>query len=147
MKKSLCGANCAECPSAEACKGCAETNGCPFDKQCFIAKYILVGGSDSYRQFKQKLIDEINDINIEGMQKVTELYPLVGSYVNLEYPFPGGRTKLLSDDEVYLGAQVKDMLDPNKKMCYGVIARESFMLVCRYGQNGADPELVIYKSR
>ncbi len=147
MKKSLCGANCAECPSAEICKGCAETNGCPFDKQCFIAKYILVGGTDAYRQFKQKLIDEINALNIEGMQKITELYPLVGNYVNLEYPLPGGKAKFLSDGEMYLGAQVEDMFDQEKKTCYGVIARENFLLVCRYGQNVVDPELIIYKSR
>ncbi len=147
MKKSLCGANCAECPAAETCKGCAETNGCPFEKQCFIAKYILVGGTDAYKKFKQKLINEINALNIDGMQKVTELYPLAGNYVNLEYPVPGGKVKFLCDDETYLGTQVENTLDENKETCYGVIARENFLLVCRYGQNAVDPELIIYKSR
>lgn len=44
MKSSLCGANCAACPSKDICPGCAETNGCPFGKQCYVAEYILTGG-------------------------------------------------------------------------------------------------------
>lgn len=147
MKESLCGANCAECPSEKTCPGCVNTNGCPFGKQCFVAKYILTGGMDAYQAFKQGLIDEINALHIDGMESVTELYPLVGHYVNLEYPVPSGRVKLLKDDEIYLGAQVRNLMDDSGKSCFGVIARESFLLVCTYGENGADPELVVYKRR
>lgn len=56
MKESICGANCAECPSKEVCPGCAETNGCPFGKQCYIAKYILTGGMENYQTFKNALL-------------------------------------------------------------------------------------------
>lgn len=147
MKESVCGADCAKCPSKEACPGCGETNGCPFGKQCYVAKYILVGGMENYRAFKQGLLDEINALNIDSMEKVTELFPLVGKFVNLEYPTDGGAVKLLKDDEVYLGAQVKNLSDSSGKSCYGVIARESFILVCTYGENAADPELILYKRR
>lgn len=148
MGKSLCGANCAECPSAKECKGCAETNGCPYGKQCFIANYILVGGEKSYRDFKNGLIKEINALNIDGMEKVAELYPLVGNFVNLEYPLPSGQSvKLLQNDEMYLGAQVKNLFDDGGKTCFGVIARESFILICTYGENCENPELVLYKHR
>lgn len=147
MKKSICGANCAECPSKEACPGCAETNGCPFGKQCYIAKYILTGGMENYVEFKKGLIDEVNTLHIDGMEEVRELYPLVGSFVNLEYPVPSGTVKLLKDDEVYLGAQVKNLFDESGKTCFGVIARESFILICSYGENGTNPELVLYKHR
>lgn len=148
MCKSICGANCNECPSKESCKGCSETNGCPFGKQCFIAKYILTGGMDNYRKFKDDLISEINALNVSGMEKVSELYPLVGSFVNLEYPLPSGNTvKFLRDDEMYLGAQVANLLDSEKKTCFGVIARESFLIICEYGENCADPRIVIYKER
>ncbi len=147
MKESLCGANCAECPSKEACPGCIATNGCPFGKQCYVAKYILTGGLDAYRAFKQGLIDEINKLGIDGMEPVAELYPLVGNYVNLEYPVPGGAVKFLKDDEVYLGAQVKNLLDSSGKTCFGVIARESFILISSYGENCASPELILYKRR
>lgn len=147
MKKSICGANCAECPSKEACIGCAETNGCPFGKQCYIAKYILTGGMENYVEFKKGLIDEVNALHIDGMEEVRELYPLVGSFVNLEYPVPSGTVKLLKDDEVYLGAQVKNLFDESGKTCFGVIARESFILICSYGENGTNPELVLYKHR
>lgn len=147
MKKSICGANCAECPSKEACPGCTETNGCPFGKQCYIAKYILTGGMENYVEFKKGLIDEVNTLHIDGMEEVRELYPLVGSFVNLEYPVPSGTVKLLKDDEVYIGAQVKNLFDESGKTCFGVIARESFILICSYGENGTNPELVLYKHR
>ena len=39
---------------------------------------------------KKQLIREINDLHIEGMPKLEKLNALVGSYVNLEYPLPGG---------------------------------------------------------
>lgn len=148
MKKSICGANCGECPSAKVCIGCVETNGCPFGNQCFVAKYILTGGMENYQIFKQGIIDEINSLNIEGMEKVNELYPLVGNFVNLEYPLPnGGAVKLLSDNEIYLGNQVKNIFDDSGKSCFGVIARESFILISAYGENCTDPEIVLYKRR
>lgn len=148
MKSSVCGANCAECPSKENCRGCTETNGCPFGKQCFVAKYILTGGTEAWQTFKKSLIDEINALKIPGMASVTELYPLVGRYVNLEYPLPNGSTvRLLRDDEMYLGAQMENTLSDGKKTCFGVIARERFLLVCEYGENCADPELVLYRRR
>lgn len=148
MKESICGANCAQCPSEQSCPGCAKTQGCPFGKQCYIAKYILTGGMESYQAFKQGLMDEVNALNIDGMEPVTELFPLVGSYVDLEYPLPNGSSvKFLKDDEMYLGAQVKNLLDESGKTCFGVIARESFLLVCEYGENCADPQLVLYRRR
>lgn len=148
MNESLCGANCAECPSKENCKGCAKTNGCPYGKQCFIAKYILTGGKENYDAFKKGLIDEINALNIDGMEKVTELYPLVGSFVNLSYPLPSGESvKFLKDDETYLGAQVKNLFAEDEKTCYGVIARESFIIICEYDEGCLSPEIVIYKRR
>ncbi len=148
MKKSICGANCADCPSKEQCPGCAETKGCPFGKQCYIAKYILTGGMENYRAFKQCLIDEANALEIDGMERVTELYPLVGSFVNLEYSLPNGDSvKFLKDDEVYLGAQVKNLFDESGKTCFGIIARENFMLVCSYGESCENPELVLYMRR
>lgn len=148
MEKSICGANCAECPSKVNCSGCAETNGCPYGKQCFIAKYILTGGMQSYRSFKNGIINEINALNIGGMEKVTELYPLVGRFVNLEYPLANGKTvKFLNDDEMYLGAQAKNVYDDSGKTCFGVVAREGFIIVCTYGENCENPQLVLYKSR
>ena len=31
--------------------------------------------------------------------------------------------------------------------CFGVLANADFILVCTYGENGADPELLLYKKR
>lgn len=148
MSHSICGANCTECPSKETCKGCVETKGCPFGKQCFVAKYILTGGIENYQKFKNVLIDEINALRIDGMEQVTELYPLVGSFVNLEYPLPSGETvRFLCDDEMYLGAQVKNLFDDSGKSCFSVIARADFLLVCEYSENCVNPEIVVFKRR
>lgn len=148
MKKTIRGANCTECPSKNTCPGCAETNGCLFGKPCFIAKYISLNGMGKYQIFKKGLIDEFNALSVDGMEKVTELYPLVGKFVNLEYPLPNGDTvKFLTDDEMYLGTQVKNLFDESGDGCFGVIARESFIIVCTYGKNVTNPELIIYKHR
>ena len=55
--KAICGANCDECNLYNnKCKGCKETNGCPFGNKCFIANYIEIGGLNNYESLKKKLI-------------------------------------------------------------------------------------------
>lgn len=145
---TICGADCANCPSQFQCGGCTATNGCPFGRQCFVAKYIQTGGMDAYQAFVQGLISEINALHIPGMTPVTTLVPLIGSFVNLSYPLPCGETvKLLRDDEIYLGTQVPSLFDDSCGRCFGVVARENFLLVCEYGANAADPEIVAYIRR
>lgn len=148
---TYCGADCNNCGFGKnsGCKGCIKTNGCPFGKQCFIAQYIKTGGMDSYASFKNKLIDEFNSLNIDGMPKITELYALNGSFVNLEYPMPSGNaTKLLCDEEIYLGTQVESEFNDGSIMrCFGLVAGMDFLLVSEYGVNCADPEIIIYKKR
>ncbi len=99
-----------------------------------------------FEAFKRKLIDEINALNIEGMPKVEKLNALVGAYVNLDYPLPGGMTaRFLDDRTTYLGNQLESGLDDGR--CFGVLANMDFILICTYGAEGADPELVLYKKR
>ena len=137
--KSLCGADCANCQWNSTCPGCS-------DEKCFIAKYIMKEGKEAYGVFKQTLIDEINSLDIPGMPKINELYALVGKYVNLEYPLTsGGTVKFLDDNSMYLGNQVECEL--HKGRCYGMVACVDFLLVCEYGENGADPEVVLYMRR
>ncbi|MGN0818796.1 MAG: DUF3795 domain-containing protein [Christensenellaceae bacterium] len=146
MEKSICGANCTDCPMKKSCKGCVATNGCPNGKQCFIAKYIRLGGLESYKKFKDGLIDEINSLNIEGMPPLKELNALIGEFVNLEYALPNGRkVRFLNDDSVYLGNQLECEFDSDS--CFGIVAGMDFILVCTYGRDGKNPELVAYKKR
>jgi len=145
---TICGANCDECGFKGKCKGCIASCGNPFGKGCIAAEYINVGGCECFEAFKQKLIDEINDLHIEGMPKVTQLFSLAGFYVNLSYPMPSGETvKLIDDNRIYLGCQLEGEFDDGKGRCYGVIADKEFILVALYGENGIDPELVMYKHR
>ena len=146
--EGICGANCEECSLKSKCKGCKNTNGCPFGKKCFIANYIDVGGKENYELFKKQLIDEFNSLNIEGMGKIDELYPLHGSFVNMEYPLPNGkRSKFINDDETYLGNQVECEYNDEIKKCFGLLANNSFLLVVEYEEDGLNPEIVIYKRR
>ena len=74
------------------------------------------------------------------------LNALVGSYVNLPYRLPSGSTvKFLDDNATYLGNQLECEFGGGR--CFGVLANMDFILVCTYAENGADPELVIYKKR
>ena len=149
--ESICGADCNNCGFGKnnKCKGCKNTSGCPFGKQCFIARYILTGGKESFEIFKQQLINEINELKIDGMPKIEDLTPLNGSFVNLSYPMPNGTyIKLLDNDDIYLGTQVEcEFNDENIIRCFGILANMEFILVSEYGENGDNPELIIYKKR
>ncbi len=108
-------------------------------------RYSELGGGEKFEEFKSKLIEEFNALNIEGMPKVEALNALVGSYVNLEYRLPNGRTvKYLDDNATYLGNQLECEFGGR---CFGIVANMDFLLVCTYEENGENPELVIYKKR
>lgn len=99
-----------------------------------------------FEAFKKKLIEEINALGIKGMPRVESLNALVGSYINLEYTLESGMmVKFLNDGTTYLGNQLENELDGDR--CFGIAANADFILVCTYGSDGADPELVSYKKR
>ena len=139
--KAVCGANCDECVffKTKKCGGC---------KKCWIAKYIE-NGKDYYEEFKKSLIKEFNDLNIDGMPKIDELYPLHGEYVNLEYRLPNGeKVKFIDDNDAYLGNEVEcPFNDESTKKCFGLLANMNFLLVCEYEENGNNAELLVYKKR
>ena len=143
---TICGAKCEECSFREDCKGCEATCGMPFGEKCIAAEYIKVGGREAYGEFQKGLLSEINTLlKAEGIPEAEALYELPGSFVNLEYPIPGGQTvKLLDDKKIYLGSQIEfaDM-----GVCYGVVADTGFILICSYSVNGSEPELLLYKRR
>ena len=143
---TYCGANCENCPSKETCKGCIETGGSPFGGRCVAAEYIKAVGLEAYQQFKQKLLREVNALlAAEGLGTVGGLVELVGQYVNLAYPLPSGeRVRLLNDKNVYLGALIEL---PDLGLNCGVVADAGFILICSYGADGEEPELIAYHRR
>ena len=143
---TYCGANCEDCPSKAACRGCVKTGGSPFGGRCVAAEYIKVGGMEAYQTFKQQLLCEVNALlAAEGLGTVGGLVELVGQYVNLAYPMPSGeKVRLLNDKNVYLGALIE--LQDLDLRC-GVVADAGFILICRFGADGADPELIAYRRR
>jgi len=109
-------------------------------------RYEELSDSGQFEEFKRILIDEINDLHIEGMPKVEKLNALVGKYVNLAYRLPSGmNVKFLDDDTTYLGNQLESVFGGDR--CFGILANMDFILVCTYRENGTDPELVLYKKR
>lgn len=94
---------------------------------------------------KEQLIAEFNALGIEDMGEVTELNELPGAYINLQYTLPSGQViKLWDDDKTYLGNQI---CKKGSDRCYGLTADEHYLLVCEYGENGSDAEIVVYKRR
>ena len=152
MLDSICGADCAQCPSREACGGCRETGGRPFlQKECPIAACCRSGGWERCGQcggtcaLKAPLIAEFNGLGIPDLPEVTELNMLPGAYINLPYVLPNGQTlKLLEDGAFYFGTQLEKK---SGGRCYGLAADETHLLVCEYGEGGADPEIILYKKR
>ncbi|MBO4897817.1 MAG: helix-turn-helix domain-containing protein [Clostridia bacterium] len=109
-------------------------------------KYEELSDNGQFEEFKEKLIEEINALGIEGMPKVEKLNALVGKFINLEFRLPSGNAaKLLDDNVTYLGNQLPSEFGGDR--CFGIAANMDFILVCTYEENGENPELVLYKKR
>lgn len=109
-------------------------------------RYEELGDDGKFDEFKKQLIQEINDLHVEGLPKVEKLNALVGSFVNLEYRLPGGtKAKFLDDQTTYLGNQLESEFGGDR--CFGILANMDFILICTYEAGGANPELVLYKKR
>ena len=109
-------------------------------------RYKNMDGAEKFEEFKQKLIDEINALHIDGMPKLEKLNALVGGYINMEYRLPNGKSvKFLDDAATYLGNQLECEYDDS--VCFGIAANMDFILICTYGEDGENPELLVYKKR
>ncbi len=109
-------------------------------------RYEELGDGGQFEEFKQKLIDEINNLHIDGMPKLTKLNALVGKFVNLEYPLPSGvNVKFLDDQTTYLGNQLESEIVDG--LCFGILANMEFIMISTYEAEGKNPELILYKKR
>ncbi|MCR5825345.1 MAG: helix-turn-helix domain-containing protein [Oscillospiraceae bacterium] len=109
-------------------------------------RYEALSDNGQFAAFKKQLMEEINDLHIDGLPKVERLNALVGQYVNLEYRLPSGQSvRFLNDRTTYLGNQLESEFGGDR--CFGVLASMDFILVCTYEKGGANPELVLYKKR
>lgn len=150
--KTLCGIDCAQCELSASCPGCAQTGGRPFGGDCMLAACSKRKGqqgcgpcSGKSCQLKEQLIAEFNALGIADMEEVRDLNALAGSYINLEYTLPSGQTfKLWDDARIYFGNQ---LCKKGSGRCYGLTADERYLLVCEYGPDGSDPEIVVFKRR
>lgn len=137
--KTYCGIDCCkDCEKLAECGGCERCHGHPFGGSCVAER------NQDFLGLKARLIDEINALGIKGLT-VNDLNLLNGAYVNLSYSLDNGTTvKFLNDKDIYFGDQIEQA---DSERCYGVVANESFILICEYGCGGADPEIVLYKRR
>lgn len=147
--KTICGIDCSKCQVKDQCKGCIATKGHPFGGNCILAKccheHISRENVAIINTYKEKLIREFNNLHIKGMPLITELVPLNGMFINVEYPLLNGqKIKFLDDNDIYLGNQfpVND-----GKGYFGVVASDQFLLVSKYENSGVNPEILIYQKR
>ena len=92
---------------------------------------------------KEQLIKEFNKLGIADMEEVKELHEGKGSFVNLEFPIPSGQSvKLWDDNKTYYINQIEKA---GGARCYGLVADEKYLLVCEYGVDGADAEIIVFK--
>ncbi len=71
-------------------------------------RYEELSDNGQFETFKKQVIQEINDLHIEGLPEVKKLHALVGKYINLEYELPNGRkVRFLDDQTTYLGNQLE----------------------------------------
>lgn len=89
------------------------------------------------------LLEKIKNSGIKDLEKINTLNLLDGSYLNLECRLPNGKTgKILDDNKKYYANQI-DIEGSDK--CFGVAADDNMIAVFRYGCNGADAELILWK--
>lgn len=142
MTNSICGIDCTKCELRNACKGCAETNGHPFGRECIVAS-CCQKGETALCEFKEKLIAAFNSLNIKDMVKVTDLNALKGSFINIDYTLPSGQAvKFWDDNKIYLGNQ---LCKKDSDRCYGLAADEKYLMVCEYGNYGSDAKVIVFK--
>lgn len=146
--KTLCGIDCNTCGYKENCSGCAATKGSPFGGTCIIANCCGEQGCETCAdkcRLRRQIIHEVNALGIADMEPLTEIFALIGQLVNLEHTLPSGQTiRFWQDNHLYLGAQRRKL---GTDRYYGITADERFLLVCEYGENGTDAEIVVYKKR
>ncbi len=152
MTSSICGLDCGTCDFRDKCNGCTETGGKPFGGACIVAQCCAARTDGSCGDFahgvcalKRQLIAEFNALSIPDMEEVTDLYALVGSYINQQFTLPGGQLiRFWDDNRIYLGNQLPKK---NSSRCYGLAADENYLLVCEYGDGGSDAEIILFKKR
>ena len=121
-----------------------KTDGHPFGGMCVAAECVKRGGLEELKKMKETLIEEFNALGIQSLQ-VKDLNLLNGFYVNLEYTLTNGQSvKLLEDNHVYWGNQIEIS---GSGRCYGIVADDSYLLVCEYDCNGTEPQIIVYKKR
>ena len=109
-------------------------------------RYEELSDNGQFEEFKARLIDEINDLHIDGMPRLTALNALVGKDVDLEYRLPNGAmARFLDGETTYLGNLLESEI--SEGLFFGVIANMDFILICTCGKDGEDPELILYKKR
>lgn len=109
-------------------------------------RYEELSDDGQFEAFKEELIKEINELQIDGMPKLDKLHALVGGYVNLAYPLPSGASvKFLNDQTTYLGNQLECEFGGDR--CFGILANMDFIMICTYEAEGKNPELLLYKKR
>ena len=109
-------------------------------------KYEQLSDNGEFEAFKEQLVKEINELEIEGMPKLDKLNALVGKYVNIEYPLPSGiKAKFLNDNTTYLGNQLESEIVEG--LFFGVIANMDFIMICTYEKDAENPELILFKKR
>ena len=145
---SICGVNCDECGIKDKCKGCVETNGHPWGGDCVLAEFCYDSNGHTKEKiiaYKKDLIKEINDLRLNFIGEVKEVYPLNGMFVNLEYKLPNNeKIKLLKDNNIYLGTQLSKN---DNSGYYGIVADNNYILISEYDKDYQNAEIIIYKQR
>lgn len=94
-------------------------------------------------KYEKKLIAIIKNLGIEEFDELQELNLLDGSYLNMQCILPNGKTgKILDDTKKYYANQVH--IEGTDK-CYGIAVDENMIAVYKYGCNGIDAELIVWK--
>ena len=169
---TLCGLDCNECGYNGSCGGCIATGGRPFGGTCVVGVCCEMKSCKNHGQvfsggceLMRRIVDEVNSLDIDGLDKIDSLNLLVGSDINIGFTLPSGQcVKFWDDNRVYFGTQVEKRQNRacgnNNSGCtarqdscrtgdnagrryFGLVADEKYLLICEYGENGSDAEIIL----
>ena len=110
-------------------------------------RYDELSDNGQFEEFKKQLMNEINDLHIDGLPRVDKLNALVGKYVNLEYQSAKWtKSKVLWMIRKLIW-EIKWSLNSEETGVLVFWQIWILFIICTYEKDGENPELLIYKKR
>lgn len=93
-------------------------------------------------QLRDRILQEFNDLNIPGAEKIKDLYKASGERMNALFVLPNGKSQHILNDEDTYYVSVSSV---DHTFYYGLVADEQQLMVYRCAYNEENTMVVFWK--